>query len=441
MSQEKEDIIHTLVSSNTAIVDLNLITESAKILKYEDVHEEKIKQESNIRDFTKKLIQEYVQPLDQEAAKNFLSMDNLKSFAQQKKEAHIDLRLQIGKFKYEWVRISVLIFPNSTERLFLLIKNTNHDYLLQNVMEKFIYNNCDYLYYWDLKNNWYLRFSGDEKNSPLPEEEGHDYIKAMIEYVDAYVPKEDREMVKEKMHPDYVLEHLNKNGYLNFTTGVIDNDGNYTRKHLQFQYFDKEHRIVLLQRIDITESYINNKNRKKELEKLKAEAVTDYLTGIYNRAGCEKNIQSFIEQEEELPLSAFLLLDLDNFKSINDHLGHKTGDQVLNDIASILKNSFRKTDIVARLGGDEFVIFLKNIKSKQSILPNIEELLQKLYLKYKNKSKTVQIGASIGISFFPEDGMNFQELYETADKAMYYAKTQKKNAYYIYNSLPFDHSK
>lgn len=82
-------------------------------------------------------------------------------------------------------------------------------------------------------------------------------------------------------------------------------------------------------------------------------------------------------------MSAFIIIDLDNFKKINDSLGHLQGDEVLKQVANILKENFRKTDIIARLGGDEFIVFMKNIVQKENAIISLNNLLKKLRLSYQ----------------------------------------------------------
>ena len=123
---------------------------------------------------------------------------------------------------------------------------------------------------------------------------------------------------------------------------------------------------------------------------------------------------------------------MDNFKNVNDLLGHIAGDKALKKVANILKQNFRTSDLVGRLGGDEFVIFMKNIKDEK-IIPNfMKRLLKSLNLKFTDNVTTVEIAASIGVSLFPRDGKTFDELYKNADKALYSVKNNAKNGCSIY---------
>lgn len=128
----------------------------------------------------------------------------------------------------------------------------------------------------------------------------------------------------------------------------------------------------------------------------------------------------------------FVLIDLDNFKEINDNFGHQYGDKVLTEVAQILRNMFRRDDIVARLGGDEFVVFLVNAASYEVMKPLFQRLCDKLSRTYTQNDISVKISASLGISVAPEQGTTFKELYKKSDMALYQVKKQSKNGFKNY---------
>lgn len=176
----------------------------------------------------------------------------------------------------------------------------------------------------------------------------------------------------------------------------------------------------------------NIDDKKRREQALKVRAETDELTGLYNRSTGTSLINQFLalnNYTEET--SAFLILDLDNFKEVNDTLLHKTGDKALQDVAKIISSTFRKNDIVFRLGGDEFIIFMKNIKGS-IVEEKSKSLVNQLQLTYSNNSKEVSISASIGISLFPKDGSTFSKLYTKADSALYKAKKSGKSTFCYY---------
>lgn len=175
-------------------------------------------------------------------------------------------------------------------------------------------------------------------------------------------------------------------------------------------------------------SHNNEEKKKKELELL-YKAERDALTGLYNRAACERNVNASLAIGPKSMRSAFLLVDLDNFKEINDTMGHIQGDLVLKEIAVILKNSFRKTDIVGRLGGDEFIVFMRDVKSEDNVRVSAEKLTQLLVRTYRRGSAQVRLSGSIGIAMVPDCGKNFKELYTCADRALYRVKYAEKGGY------------
>lgn len=172
-----------------------------------------------------------------------------------------------------------------------------------------------------------------------------------------------------------------------------------------------------------------NVQKDKEL-KLKKQADIDFLTNIYNRATAEKHITEMVSKESDsTALHAFLICDLDNFKAINDTLGHQMGDKTLVDTAEILKNSFRKTDIIGRLGGDEFIVLMCNVESLEDVKAAAKKLIAHLNRVYGEGENQVRTTASIGISLSPLHGRTFEALYSKADKALYGVKHKNKNGF------------
>lgn len=179
--------------------------------------------------------------------------------------------------------------------------------------------------------------------------------------------------------------------------------------------------------------YAKDINEQKKMEfQLKHKAERDSLTGLYNRVTAESFITQLLK-EYEGTRSAFLMLDLDDFKNINDLHGHYAGDFVLRSIADVLKASFRSDDIVARMGGDEFCVFIKRIPSEKFLLRKAEEIAEGFeHIAYKGIEENT-ISMSIGIAICPDHGNTFMELYKKADAALYQAKALGKNRASIYS--------
>lgn len=182
---------------------------------------------------------------------------------------------------------------------------------------------------------------------------------------------------------------------------------------------------------------IKNIDERKQMEmSLKQRAERDGLTGLYNRTAGVESINNFLSFESMVNNHEhlFIILDLDNFKKLNDTLLHETGDLALQDVANILKKHFREDDIICRLGGDEFVVFLKNT-NLLNIQEKLESLLSQLKLTYTKDTVSVSISASAGVVSVPRDGTNFKDLYTAADEALYEAKKVEKGSFKTLDSI------
>ena len=179
---------------------------------------------------------------------------------------------------------------------------------------------------------------------------------------------------------------------------------------------------------DITE-------RKQAFQRIEHMAAYDELTGLPNRYLLQDRIMKMIAHiQRSNETGALLLLDLDHFKNVNDMLGHQAGDCLLQEVAKRLTSITRGEDTVARLGGDEFVILLFQ-SNAHSIEIFVKKVIQALTHPFYILDKELRIGASIGISMIPEDGIDAKTLLINSDKAMYKAKNTGRNTYCFFRSL------
>lgn len=161
----------------------------------------------------------------------------------------------------------------------------------------------------------------------------------------------------------------------------------------------------------------------------------DQLTGLTNRVLFQDRLQQSINRAERRQENfALLYLDLDNFKSINDALGHHVGDKLLKGVADRLLDSTRESDTVARLGGDEFAIILDNLVDTAVVTPVVEKIMDTIAKPFLIGEHTLHAGISIGISLFPDSGRDAENLIKNADSAMYRGKRAGRGQYSYYTS-------
>ncbi|HCT65213.1 MAG TPA: GGDEF domain-containing protein [Lachnospiraceae bacterium] len=178
-------------------------------------------------------------------------------------------------------------------------------------------------------------------------------------------------------------------------------------------------------------SYVKNiQKQKKEMEKLMEEANIDRLTGLYNKASTREMIEKFLRQNTNATY-AVMMLDIDNFKKINDNFGHVFGDEVIAKMAKRLKSLFKTTDIVGRIGGDEFLVFMPYVPDITIVQARATEILRSFESFIIDDVENYNVSFSIGI-FMGHGGNNFNELYHYADLALYQAKKNGKNQFYFY---------
>ena len=163
--------------------------------------------------------------------------------------------------------------------------------------------------------------------------------------------------------------------------------------------------------------------------KIEKEKNTDYLTKLSNRSLVEESIKMSLSNDDKL--GVMFIIDLDNFKKVNDTYGHTFGDEMLVKFANVLRKNFRKDDLIARIGGDEFTVFVENIPSKSWALDRAKKVIDDLNNKLLIKGKKV-LGCSIGIAYADDKINDYFELYKAADEAMYKAKNKGKNCYEVY---------
>lgn len=183
--------------------------------------------------------------------------------------------------------------------------------------------------------------------------------------------------------------------------------------------------------------FLTGKRNESEKRKLTERAQTDSLTGILNKMSFRDAVEDALKEAGDREVCALYIIDLDDFKHVNDSLGHAMGDRVLSDAAGKLRRVFRDTDLVGRIGGDEFAAFLRCPRDRVAETDALVQgkavtVCEDLRQVYEANGARVQVSASVGVACYPAQGGDYETLYKNADKALYSAKRGGKSRYEAY---------
>ena len=184
--------------------------------------------------------------------------------------------------------------------------------------------------------------------------------------------------------------------------------------------------------VDITRSKARYDEEKKATRVLQIQAERDSLTNIYNAQTARKKVEEYLTNVSEKNDCALLIIDLDDFKSVNDQYGHMFGDEVLVKAAETIKNLFRSMDIVGRIGGEEFMVLMKDIPGREIVKKRCSQLNAAFHYIFKEELKGKELSCSIGVAIAPENGRVYSDLFRHADSALYRAKDKGKDGYVFY---------
>jgi len=188
--------------------------------------------------------------------------------------------------------------------------------------------------------------------------------------------------------------------------------------------------IVFMTALWILTLYKTKESLRISENKIRQQANFDSLTGLYNRHKFYEILSEEIEIAKEHEESfALFFLDLDEFKEVNDTLGHGVGDALLRRVANRLRNRVRSRDIVARLGGDEFTIIISNVEKMDSVKAIAKNVCESISAEFKIQGHSINVSTSIGITCFPHDADTDEEILINADQAMYASKNNGRNRY------------
>lgn len=179
---------------------------------------------------------------------------------------------------------------------------------------------------------------------------------------------------------------------------------------------------------------VNINEKKRNEQDLKNRAERDALTHLLNKEASKRYIETFLDSPDCRESSALVVIDLDNFKQVNDQYGHMFGDIIITQSAEEIRKMFRSEDIVGRIGGDEFIVFMKNIPTLELLRSRLESLLNTFATTLHARVPEANLGCSIGVALYPQHGMEYEVLFRKADQALYQSKAEGKNCYQIYDA-------
>jgi len=177
-----------------------------------------------------------------------------------------------------------------------------------------------------------------------------------------------------------------------------------------------------------------NIDAEKQAERmLQDRADRDALTRLLNKTAGRKQVEEYLSRFSGGASCAMLIIDLDNFKEVNDRYGHLFGDAVLRQAAREIEKLFRAQDIVSRIGGDEFLVLMRGVSDRNLVAGRCQRLLNIFATTFRSGKRNLPLGCSIGIALSPEDGTDYYALFNHADQALYRAKARGKNDYCFYD--------
>ena len=410
-----------------SVMEVDLTAGMAKFLKSMDWDPQDIPESIQIDRLIGKVAPRIVLASERDNFQSYFDLDNLRRAAACHEHGDCTIRMRsfLKDTEYVTVRISRLYIENRLDKLYIVATREKFDPTSNEVADNLASQTCDCLYYVDLTTGYFrCIFAKDEVVSGF---EGDGYWKNLLKMAERYIVPEDREMVLRMLSGNVVKAELEANGEYAFSFGMVYDNREFRRKEIIVRYADRKHSIAMIQRNDVTEAYEAARRQELRLAVMEHEASMDGLTSCFNRSAGIKRIDEHLIASSGT--DALLLLDLDNFKDINDTFGHMMGDEVLKHFAETLKKSVRTSDLVVRIGGDEFIVFLKDAGSRENVTNCVKKIVKRIMTEHYGANDDLDVDASIGVAVSPDDGGSFEELYEKADEALYRVKRGGKNGY------------
>lgn len=257
-----------------------------------------------------------------------------------------------------------------------------------------------------------------------------DYTKMIQEFAIRAIYHEDREQFLKTFRREHLLKEFRKDHRVHACDYrcKINGDKWQWRRCTLHLFEDPEFGYIR------GFAYIEHihETKTKELELL-YKSQHDLLSNLYNKATVQEKINEYLLGDGEHGMHALFIVDLDNFKDINDQFGHVFGDVVISETASKLRAIFRDADLIGRIGGDEFVVLMKNISQRSTANVKAKQICEMTYGAYNKNGHKYAVSASVGVAYYKEHGGSFEELYHNADVAMYNSKEYGRNRFSVYN--------
>ena len=343
---------------------------------------------------------------------------------------------------YVWVEVVAITAGGGTMLCYVrdMGKEEQKRYMQEQIIDQYVYRKCDFFLCLDGDTGYYEILQKNDSRIQGQMPHSGNYEQELEACIRKYVVSEDRDLLLEKASMNNVLDVLEREGELMVSYGEKGMDGRYARKMLRYVYFDRQERKILLMRQDITAEYLEQRRQKKRLSDALLHARIDSLTGLYNRQAVNAKINGILREAAVMPPSVLLFIDLDNFKTVNDTLGHRYGDKVLCSVAECFRQVLRTSDIIGRVGGDEFVAFLSGVASLDEARECAGRLCQAVSRIPDLDLKGCGLSCSIGGAVCPRDGRDYDSLLIKADIAVYEAKRRGKNQFAFYEPGMKPHS-
>lgn len=428
LQEEKLDALCSVLHERSIIYEYDIKTQSLQVIKNDakGAEDYPISLSLSLQALVERFCREFADRSEWGRIRAFLSRDTIRSCVEKRQKNILAVFLNDEKFLGDWARVSLLPSALSDEKAYIAVESIDKKEMLYPTLKSFIRNSVDFFYFLDLKNDYFFRFIGSEEEYGILPAEGRNYTQVIQDYVDQYIPAEERALVRRQMDPAFILSRLEDSPEYAFYTGFIGPHGEARRKRIVLSRHDLSKGQVMLQRIDVTELY----RREQRFMEAQRESVTDALTQLYNRLGSERTILKALEETDSSKNAALIMLDLDNFKKANDMFGHQEGDRILREAARRLKEIFRAEDIVGRMGGDEFVVFLPSLMNKSDIYAVLQRVVEKMHIVCGTEAEHFVVTASVGATVC--EGQPYEQLYREADTALYHAK-EEKDKYSLYS--------